>query len=393
MGHIFISYSRRDKDFVDTLVQDLESNGFSVWIDREDIRGGDSWRKSIVDAIRSCESFVLVLSPNSVASVNVAKEVSIADSDKVRIIPVIYKTCQISADMEYQLASVQQISIVENYQRGLHQLIQALGGMTETPLIASKPRLLFNLKTEVLIAIIAATATIIAALIGILPQYLKPADAGASPLDAFTKIPPTGQYSTETSPSQIYVREFIVWVDSEKYVELVPDASSDNGYRIYFHQPERELSKGEQVLLEWDVNGADEIQIDPPGEVLPLQGTFPLYLNESMNITLRSKSGLSTEIFVLPVKVFNGDAPAPPIIEFFQGEPKDLVAAGLVEFSWSVSGEWTRIQLSNGKGIVADYLNPQAITSIQISESGTYILTAWNGDFSSARSVYITVGQ
>ena len=70
-----------------------------------------------------------------------------------------------------------------------------------------------------------------------------------------------------------------------------------------------------------------------------------------------------------------------------------MVAAGLVEFSWSVSGEWTRIQLSNGKGIVADYLNPQAITSIQISESGTYILTAWNGDFSSARSVYITVGQ
>jgi hypothetical protein len=44
MGQIFISYSRRDKGFVDQLVQDLGKNGFEVWIDWEDIVGGESWR-------------------------------------------------------------------------------------------------------------------------------------------------------------------------------------------------------------------------------------------------------------------------------------------------------------------------------------------------------------
>jgi hypothetical protein len=416
MGQIFISYSRKDKDFVDKLVRDLENSGFSVWIDREDIRGGDSWRKSIVDAIRSCDIFVLVLSPNSVASVNVAKEVSIADSDKARIIPVIYQKCQISADMEYQLASVQQISMVEDYQHGLRQLTQAVGGKTEPPLPVPKHRPIMNLKIEVLIAIIAAVAIVIVALFGILPQYFKQ-EAATPSLAALTQTVSDSSMdisSGETPVRQINLIRFIVWVKPfgesaftasgqdtspdlnfpEKYVELVPDVSSDNGYRVEYYQPSRELNKDEQILLEWDVSGADELQITPLGEeVLPLQGTFPLFPKESENIILKAKSGLSTKLFVLPVKVFNGDAPVPPTIEFFQAEPKELVTAGAVEFSWSVSGEWTRIQLSNKTGIVADYLSPQDITSIQVSESSTYILTTWNGDFSSAKSVYITVKQ
>jgi hypothetical protein len=89
MGKIFISYSRKDKGFVDGLVQDLGENGFEVWIDREDIVGGERWRAQIVEAIRSCDAFLIILSPQSVASDNIAKELALAEKNKRRIIPVV----------------------------------------------------------------------------------------------------------------------------------------------------------------------------------------------------------------------------------------------------------------------------------------------------------------
>ena len=82
---IFISYSRHDSDFVNRLVADLEGRDFSVWIDRSAIQGGDSWRKSIVDAISACDVFLIVISPNSVGSRNVTKEISMADERGKRL--------------------------------------------------------------------------------------------------------------------------------------------------------------------------------------------------------------------------------------------------------------------------------------------------------------------
>ena len=51
MGHLFISYSRRDTKVVDRLVRKLEIVGHDVWLDREDIQGGALWRQQIVRGI------------------------------------------------------------------------------------------------------------------------------------------------------------------------------------------------------------------------------------------------------------------------------------------------------------------------------------------------------
>jgi len=40
MNEIFISYSRQNTGFVAKLVQELEKRGLSIWMDREDTRGG-----------------------------------------------------------------------------------------------------------------------------------------------------------------------------------------------------------------------------------------------------------------------------------------------------------------------------------------------------------------
>lgn len=47
MSQIFISYSRSDKSIVDEFINQLESAGHPVWVDREGIRGGEQWRRSV----------------------------------------------------------------------------------------------------------------------------------------------------------------------------------------------------------------------------------------------------------------------------------------------------------------------------------------------------------
>jgi hypothetical protein len=180
---------------------------------------------------------------------------------------------------------------------------------------------------------------------------------------------------------------------TQKFVELIPDKSSDSGYRVEFYQPDRELSKGEQVMIEWNVEGtdADTVQIAPFTEVLPSRGRQPFFPTASMNFVMTAQSGNQKKLFMLPVVVFDGVPPAAPKIDIYKASPMGMIGAGKVQFAWSVSGDWTRIQLANGKGVVADYLNPQGFKTVGVNKSETFILTAWNGKLSTSSALDITV--
>ena len=76
---VFLSYARKDLAFVDRLVPDLESRGHVVWRDVSDLAGGDTWRAGISEAIRRSDVVIVVVSPDSARSRNVAKELSVAE--------------------------------------------------------------------------------------------------------------------------------------------------------------------------------------------------------------------------------------------------------------------------------------------------------------------------
>jgi hypothetical protein len=133
MSEVFISYSRKDNEFVDELIHDLERNGVHVWIDRHDIEGGTAWRAAIAEAVRECSAFVIVLSPNSTSSKNVSRELSVAESHDRLIVPVIYRACDIPPGMEYQLAELQWINLTAmTYEEGLRRLVKVLNKGAET---------------------------------------------------------------------------------------------------------------------------------------------------------------------------------------------------------------------------------------------------------------------
>jgi hypothetical protein len=126
MSQLFISYSRQDRDFVDGLIRDIEEAGFDLWMDRADIRGGAQWRAAITQAIRDCAAFLVVLSPNSVDSKNVGRELELAADNHRPVMPIIYEECEIPANFEYHFAGVQLIDFSANNPNALDQLIDGL---------------------------------------------------------------------------------------------------------------------------------------------------------------------------------------------------------------------------------------------------------------------------
>src|SRR5262249_34867804 len=94
-NHIFISYARKDKDFVLRLATQLKSRGAPVWLDQWNIPAGAHWNQSIDSALRDCGQFMIILSPTAVASQQVQGELQMALDEKKPIVPVLRQACHV----------------------------------------------------------------------------------------------------------------------------------------------------------------------------------------------------------------------------------------------------------------------------------------------------------
>jgi Tol biopolymer transport system component len=143
-GHIFISYARADEGFVDGLIAKLHQRGLEVWLDRDSIEGGAAWRAAITEAIRECQAFLVVLSPNSINSKHVSRELSLAESRNRLIVPIMYRQCDLPASMEYHLTELQRIDFTaqpdeEAFRRLVRVLIRPTEGATSQAVEPSVP--------------------------------------------------------------------------------------------------------------------------------------------------------------------------------------------------------------------------------------------------------------
>lgn len=87
--HIFISYSRLDRECCDRLIADLQRAGVNVWVDRVGLTPGTpSWNKAIRDAISRSFAVLLLASSHSEQSDVVQGELSLARSYGSPIYPL-----------------------------------------------------------------------------------------------------------------------------------------------------------------------------------------------------------------------------------------------------------------------------------------------------------------
>ena len=65
---VFISYSRKDDSFSETLRDRLLENGFEAYLDRHDILPGEPWKERLGGLIAAADTVVFCMSPNSLGS-------------------------------------------------------------------------------------------------------------------------------------------------------------------------------------------------------------------------------------------------------------------------------------------------------------------------------------
>lgn len=126
---IFLCHSSADKAKVRILAHKLTEKGAQVWLDEAEILVGDSILDKIQEGISKSDYLGIVLSPQSVKSIWVKREVEAAltleiESGAVRVVPILIEPCEIPLFLKpKKYADFSKRAVLE---RGLSDLVKRL---------------------------------------------------------------------------------------------------------------------------------------------------------------------------------------------------------------------------------------------------------------------------
>jgi TIR domain len=133
---IFISYTRTDAAEVHPLVVDIQRLGHEVWIDQE-LTGGQNWWDTILSRIRSCDVFVVAMSPAWLQSEACSREYAYAASTLRIVLPVVVRSGASPRLMSPELAQSQQVNYSDRTVEAGISLARALSTVGVSPALPS----------------------------------------------------------------------------------------------------------------------------------------------------------------------------------------------------------------------------------------------------------------
>ncbi len=125
---VFISYSRKDREFVKRLEAALQARGREAWVDWEGIRPAEEFMQAIFPAIEGADTFAFVMSPDSVTSKVCKQELDHAASHNKRMVPIFAREVDVKTIPE-PLAKLNWVFFCrenEDFDVGTELLISAL---------------------------------------------------------------------------------------------------------------------------------------------------------------------------------------------------------------------------------------------------------------------------
>ena len=128
---IFISYSHRDKGFVDRLAVQLVRYKVSVWLDRWELHVGDSLISRIQEAISGASALLVILSKASVASEWCRKELNSGlvrelEEKRVVVLPVLREDCEVPLFLREKMYA----DFRSDFDGGLKTILEAVARVT-----------------------------------------------------------------------------------------------------------------------------------------------------------------------------------------------------------------------------------------------------------------------
>ena len=198
-----------------------------------------------------------------------------------------------------------------------------------------------------------------------------------------------------TKDTLVYLEAFnaLGSVSSSKFLRAGPPTINIRR----FETSKKTIYTGDQITIYWDVEGSGmddggEVTISGFEGVLPNKGELTFFPSVSTEYVLTVRNRSQRETRILPIGVLKpSDPPPAPVINFFTAAPTSMIGPGLVELAWSVSGFYDKITITNGASVVASDLSAQGFRQVNVSVSGTYVLTATYQGKSAGSNLQITV--
>jgi hypothetical protein len=102
---VFISYSTKDAQVANAVCKALEADDVRCWIAPRDILPGEEYADAIIEALNTCQLFLVILSDESNSSPQVRREVERAVSKDLSILTFRIDNTILSKAMEYYLSN------------------------------------------------------------------------------------------------------------------------------------------------------------------------------------------------------------------------------------------------------------------------------------------------
>ena len=133
MYDVFISYSRRDKPFVERLVRALEGQNRNVWVDFDDIPFATDWWEEICAGIENSRAVVFTLTPHSLESQVSGMEVNYAFKNNKRVIPIVFEEPKERSRIPQEIAALNWIFFKgeDQFDESLRQLLETVDNNIE----------------------------------------------------------------------------------------------------------------------------------------------------------------------------------------------------------------------------------------------------------------------
>jgi len=125
----FLSHASAERELAGALVATLRSHGIPIWYSTTNIQGAQQWHDEIGRALRRCEWFILLLSPEAVRSRWVKRELLFALNSshfEERIVPVLVRSCDWRA-LSWTLDALQLIDFRQGFEQGCRALLAVWG--------------------------------------------------------------------------------------------------------------------------------------------------------------------------------------------------------------------------------------------------------------------------
>lgn len=111
------------------MAEEIRRHGIPVWYSKTNIMGAQEWHDEIGAALRRCNWFVLILSPNAVKSTWVKNELLFSLNHhryRNKIVPVLYKKCRYEK-LSWTLANFQIVDFTGSIVDGYRELLRVWG--------------------------------------------------------------------------------------------------------------------------------------------------------------------------------------------------------------------------------------------------------------------------